>query len=551
MSKKSDPLRIQHGNEAAYILGYPSAEALRMARTRGNLPPGSYVQEGRRWFYLLDKFTNPSAEVHPKPSKRKRSPQPSPVSNNKETQLNPSHRSETMTGSTRCFYIIAGGTFEDITPHWSFASRAFGRVGVELTRRLNRLLPPSDRVMLIQTKMSLGLQVPSKAQAEIMERAGIETLLHNDDIEILVRYLTSLSTTRCIVLTSAVCDFAPKHLRIENTQDNTILHESTEFGKDVPRLDTGLFGNSDIRMSLEATPTEKIIRQIRRERKDIFVVGFKATTGKTKRECYIQGIDLLKSCSANLVLANDIREHHNLVVTPEEYPYNHATREDALDTLAQMIRDRTSLTFVRTEVVLPDRVNLEQLYMEQAIPTNFVPVLLHLIESGAFPVFRGATAGHFGCKILPMDHNFQRISSVRKADHNKVFEEGMVGIVGFDTGRILSSGGKPSVGENTQRAIYSKYGERVHSIIHVHCPLKKGSQIPEAFQKPFECGSKECATNTVDHMKEMRRGLYAVHLKGHGPNIAFHKDIPADEVIRFISENIELDKKMGGPLHGN
>lgn len=50
------PIRLRHGPKAAELLGYPSSEALRKARERGNLPEGSFYKEGRYWYYIVPKL---------------------------------------------------------------------------------------------------------------------------------------------------------------------------------------------------------------------------------------------------------------------------------------------------------------------------------------------------------------------------------------------------------------------------------------------------------------------------------------------------------------
>jgi hypothetical protein len=300
---------------------------------------------------------------------------------------------------------------------------------------------------------------------------------------------------------------------------------------------------------LELEPADKIVKSIRSERKDVFLVAFKATAGVSVEECYARGLHLLKSASANLVLANDVRNHHNIVVVPEEFPYVEKSRKHAVRTLCEMIRDRTRLHFVRTHV--RDETPADPLALERAgaIPQNFVPVLRHLIERGAFKPFRGRTSGHFGCRVLDPSLGYQRISSVRKVDHNRVLQDGMAKIYGIEDGKIVAGGARPSVGEHTQGEIYDTLGDQVHSIVHVHCPLREGANgIATASQRPFECGSVECGKNTAENLAEVEPGVFVVHLEGHGPNVAYRKDVPPERVILLIEKYFDLDDKTGGVL---
>ncbi|MGD9725354.1 MAG: hypothetical protein AB7V39_02945, partial [Nitrospiraceae bacterium] len=255
---------------------------------------------------------------------------------------------------------------------------------------------------------------------------------------------------------------------------------------------------------------------------------------------------------------NDVHNHHNMVITPEEFPYHGENRKDAIGLLCDMITQRTDHHFVPTVMVDHAVADPQQLHDDGAIPQNFVPVLKHLIASGAYKPFLNRTAGHFGCKVIDPNYIYERISSVRKVNHNNVFTEGMARIFSSGHDRIRAGGvGKPSVGEHTQRTIYAKLGDAAHSIVHFHCPLKAEAvatlvrqygKISTASQKDFECGSVECAVNTTNNMRLIADGVWAVHLEGHGPNIAFHKDVPASVVIALIDQFWNLSEKTGGPV---
>lgn len=412
-----------------------------------------------------------------------------------------------------------------VTPHFALCAPAFGRVGRELAERLT-----SRDVTLVRT--SMASREPDARERALFEAAGIERLETNDDLARLLDHLVADPETRCIVLAAAVCDWVPTTLQIGD-------QALSEFGKSVPRLQT-----SKGSATLDLAPSDKLIGRIRRERKDVFLVAFKATAGLEPQHTYAQGLRLLKTASANLVLANDVQRGTNVVITPEEFPYWAETRADALDQLAEMILARTQLSFVRTRVRDEPLVDPIALHAEGAIPANFLPVLRHVIAAGAFKPFLGKTSGHFGCVVSGKP--YARISSVRKVDHNRVLQQGMAPIYGYADGRIVAGGAKPSVGEHTQHQIYEALGEAVHAIVHFHCPTRPGVEVPRASQRAFECGSVECGDNTAKHMREIEPGIFAVQLEGHGPNIAFHRDVPAKRVIALIERCFDLADKSGG-----
>ena len=460
--------------------------------------------------------------------------------------------------SFKYIYIISGGTLQHVTPHFSLCAPAYGKVGKDLQLcfmrefQENPQYQDSYKVCTFFTKMAERENSHKNIEKDILNNIGLNHLETNQDIELLVDYLVTKEDTRAIILSAALCDFKPSELK--SSEGDTIR----QFGKDQKRLSSKL----DFEMKL--TKANKIIDRIRVNRKDIFLVSFKTTSGLSKKETYAEALGNLKRSSSNLVFANDIKNKHNGVITPEEYPYWSDTREEALQELVEMTMARISLNFDRTLVLDPDiRFDIGSYDHDQSptrIPLNFKEILQYLIDNKAFKAFNEKTSGHFGCRILETNFKINhegkflkamRLCSRRKMDHNTIMTKGNgLGVVyGKDSkGTILASGGKPSVGEHTQEAIYNKFGENVHSIIHFHCPIKKDSEVPTANQREFECGSKECGDNTVEAMTEIEPGIYASHLKAHGPNIAFHKDVDVSRLIKFIESNWDLASKTGGVI---
>lgn len=441
-------------------------------------------------------------------------------------------------------YVVSGGTMVHVRPHFSLCAPAYGTIGVQLAEALTqKLRDRSLDVVPIFTKMARTSTRLTGQTSDIVKDLG-DRGLHpetNEDLAALIRHLVSREDTRGIILPAAVCDWKPVAML-----GSTSGADEDLFGKDHERLST-----SDGEFSLRLAPTEKIVSSIRKERKDIFLVSFKTTAGKQAHETYTAGLTNLKKTSSNLVFANDITEEHNIVVTPEEYPYYCDTREDAVDLLAQMVADRTALDFVRTHVDPSDsHADLNTLHSERAIPMNFVPVLKHLIEKNAYKPFLGKTSGHFGCKVS--GRPYRRISSERKVDHNEVFNRGVVKIYGYDEdGRIKAGATKPSVGEHTQQQIYDELPE-ADCIVHFHSPFREGivpGTIPVREQAPYECGSIQCGQNTASGMKEVKPGIWAVHLRGHGPNIAFKSSVDPSEIISVIDQWWDPESAIGGVKH--
>jgi len=420
-------------------------------------------------------------------------------------------------------YVISGGTFVDVAPHLSLAAPAFGRVGRELAPALAEAfadLEEPAEVRLVLTRMAIGGADRDAAELALFKEAGIDDLRTNDDLGKFVDLLVEREDTRTIVLASATCDFAPTGLVPS-------YPFAAGFGKTGhPRL------SSDAPHTLSMAPTDKVIRRIRKTRKDLFLVGFKTTAGAAAEEQYVKGLKLLKTASCNLVLANDVRTGRNMVITPEQSRYHETTdRAAALEGLAEMIAQRSRLTFTRATVVPGEAVP----WTSPLVPASLRAVVDHCIERGAYKPFLNSTVGHFAVKV----DEGTILTSRRKTDFNRLDELGLVKIETSGPDTVIAHGFKPSVGGQSQRIVFAEH-PGMDCIVHFHCPTKPGSAVPLRSQREFECGSHECGKNTSDGLKPFGKVL-AVMLDKHGPNIVFSRDADPADVIRFIEANFDLE----------
>ena len=294
------------------------------------------------------------------------------------------------------------------------------------------------------------------------------------------------------------------------------------------------------------SPAAKLIGKIRKERKDIFVVGFKTTCGATSDEQYVTALNMLKANSINLVLANDTLTRNNMIVAPEETRYCETKdRNGALATLVEMTNRRSQNTFTRSTVIPGDTVP----WNSDEIPENLRKVVEHCIDRGAYKPFRGATAGHFAVKV----NDREVLTSERKHNYNNLREDGLVRIEydGFE--KVIAHGFKPSVGGQSQRIVFDEHPD-MDCIVHFHCPIKEEARSSWeqaeynmiASQAENECGSHQCGANTSRHLTPVAPSIKAVMLDNHGPNIVFSRDTDPQEVIDFIEDNFDLSQKTGG-----
>lgn len=392
--------------------------------------------------------------------------------------------------------ILGGGTFQPVRNHFSLSAPAFGTTA----RKLNQLIEGSE---LVLTKMA---DPNSK-------------LVTNEDVSDFIDTLLEDKSVSTIILNVAFCDF------------KAIPLEGIDNGFHAERLST-----ADGRFALLLEPTEKVIKKIRLNRPDIFLVGFKTTTNKSPEDQFLIGLKMMKGTKCNLVLCNDTVTRNNLIITPEESIYGQTTnRDECLNELVDIIKLRSNLTYNRSNFTASPSYDIKH-YTNQ----NFQKVIQFLIDNGGFIENNGNgfTPGHFCYRL---DEN-AFYSSQRKANHNLVFEEG-ISLVFVDTDKVTVFGRrKASVGAMSQHLMLKRYPD-YDCIVHTHNPLKEGSKIPVAEQRPFQCGSLECGLNTTNNLEDFG-GIKAVYLNKHGANILFKSNEDPDKVIDFIKQNIELGIKV-------
>lgn len=409
-------------------------------------------------------------------------------------------------------HILGGGTFSYVRNHLALAAPAFGETAKQLSKLVvdHPASLPYDAIYLHLTKMA----------------SHDSKLVTNEDVEHVVDEMIADPNTKIIFFNVALCDF-----------DGSI--NSVDSGKYADRLKT-----SEGHQMMMLRPAHKLIKKIRRDRKDIFLVAFKTTCNATETEQYIAGLNLLKENSCNLVLANDTGNHRNMIICPEEAKYSVTTnRELALSNLVDMALLRANLTFTRSTVIDAPSVD----WSDPEVPESLRQVVNYCIEKGAYKPFRGNTAGHFAVKVD--DKTF--LTSKRSTNFNDLDKIGLVKVISSGPDEVIAYGAKPSVGGQSQRIIFAEH-EDVDCIVHFHCPLKSGKPF-EAFpvrqQYAYECGSHECGQNTSNGLQEVWKGIKAVFLDEHGPNVVFHRNIDPKRVINFIETFFDLSQKTGGPVH--
>lgn len=480
--------------------------------------------------------------------------------------------------------IIGGGTNSYISNHLTLSAPAYGSTAKHLTVEFEAHKDNKMKVDLYLTKMASN---------------GTSEIDTPEDVEALVDKLVADPDTRVIIFNVAMVDYKPEQLDIEDAHGD-VLENIYDFGKYNRRL------SSKHDATLYLTPYKKIINKIRKERKDILLVGFKTTCGATKEEQFKKGLKLCKDASANIVFVNDVDKdriaaldeslkgldlfqgptygvgtydpklitpyisepkthcenekemleravselQNNGLVTPEESSYWYNTRDDALGGLVQMVLDRSHLHFTRSTVVDSETISWDS----EEIPNVLREVVDHCVAQGAYKTFtigdsKGTkgSVGHFAYKVNPTTF----LTSKRKSNFNELDKIGLVKVVTDGPDHIYAYGAKPSVGGQSQRIIFDMHPE-LDCILHFHSPLRQEYRNEFSIKSQFEveCGSHECGQNTAQGLTEYtldnNQKVYAVHLDHHGPNIVFNSGINPQLVIDFINKYWDLSRKTDG-----
>ncbi len=421
--------------------------------------------------------------------------------------------------SPRRIVILGGGTVMPVRNHLALCAPAYGATA----RALQTLFDAELGVQGLKDQYQVELALTKMADS----RSKLET---NDDVAAYVDQLVADPSVKAIIFNVALTDYKGQVGEVVS-------------GRHAQRLKT-----SEGDQTLVLTPADKLIGRIRRERKDIFVVGFKTTTDYESDAQYTRALELLKRNSVNLVLANDTVRRNNMIVAPEETRYCETTdRGEVLAFLAKMTVSRMQNRFTRSTVVDGRAVP----WRSEQVPQALREVVDHCIERGAYKPVLGKTAGHFAVKV----GDNEVLTSIRKTNFNQLDEVGLVRIESEGDDRVIAHGFRPSVGGQSQRIIFREH-EGLDCIVHFHCPVKPDAEdkalIPVKDQWPNECGSHECGRNTSRGLREVDLGdgdrLSVVFLDDHGPNIVFNRATPASKVMAFIDRNFDLASKTGGML---
>lgn len=195
--------------------------------------------------------------------------------------------------------ILGGGTFSPVRNHLAIAAPAFGTTA----RWLHEQLPNSD---LLLTKMA----------------DYRSSLITNKQVEEAIQPYLKEEALRCIIMNVALCDY--------DGQIGDVIS-----GKHAKRLQS-----RDGQQLMKLTPSDKIIANLKDNRKDLILVGFKTTTNFSKEEQIFAANRMGTGASCDLVLANDTVNRRNLLIANKNCLAESTNRAKILSALVHEINRR-------------------------------------------------------------------------------------------------------------------------------------------------------------------------------------------------------------------
>lgn len=202
--------------------------------------------------------------------------------------------------SKKRIVIIGGGTHVYISSHFAISAPARGSTACRLSELCQMRFNGDDAaaenhnkcdsIMEVWTYLTnmgggptMGLATHEFKRKYPGEKPTLKAIADfrpthldtNEDVSKLVDEITADDTTRIVFFNAAMCDWMPS---------------DPKAGKYAKRLKT----SEHPLLTVGLVPAHKIINKVRATRKDIFLVGFKTTTGDDDDAMYIAGLDLCK-----------------------------------------------------------------------------------------------------------------------------------------------------------------------------------------------------------------------------------------------------------------
>lgn len=187
--------------------------------------------------------------------------------------------------------VIGGGTFNHVSCHLALAAPAFGTTARKLAKIYHG---HGVEVELVLTKMA----------------DHTSSIVTNEDLAKKLVEIADDPDVDVVVMNAAVCDFS-----LDSPSQDARLSSSEDY----PVMLRGIQG--------------KLVKEFKRLRPDVVVVGFKTTHGAEWTTQLSKAAMSLESNGLDIVLANDVGTKNNMVLT-REGSFEQMSREHCLEYIA-------------------------------------------------------------------------------------------------------------------------------------------------------------------------------------------------------------------------
>lgn len=211
----------------------------------------------------------------------------------------------------KSIHIIGGGTVFHIRPHLSISAIAYGNTALQLAS-------------LCETHFDIGYEVVCHLTK--MANKGQGKLETNNDVKNLIDEICLNPNSSIIFLPVALCDFKGTVLESGNP---------TNSGKNEMRLKS-----REKDYLLKLTKADKLIGNIKYQREDITLIGFKTTSKADKNSMVELGQRLLVEASCDFVYVNDVVCRKNIFLSSQGFVSTmFDERLDCLSFLVKSVHD--------------------------------------------------------------------------------------------------------------------------------------------------------------------------------------------------------------------
>lgn len=398
--------------------------------------------------------------------------------------------------------VTSGGTevaIDDVRCLTNFSS---GTTGAQLAERM---LEEGHEVRYLCSRKA---KIPFEADLRIDPHKDIE--LEIARLRVVVDEYRAMSSRLTVDRSKDFHDYREKLLKLVSDPDTDVAVLTMAASDYGPEKVEGKISSSQKELTLKLTPLPKIISELKKSRKDIFLVGFKFLIDVPPDQLIETAYKSMLRDGQDLAVANVGRSGMRLgdmqtfIITIERGIVP-VTREELPLKLLKMIEERFSRSYYRTQqTVLPE------LPLAPGVAAEFNADVKRLSQLALFDSYLAGDRREFGfvAKRCPEGTLITgRGSSKSQADTSDLSL-----VTGLDeTQRVIqvsSTGKKASLNANIAHLIFSRRPE-IDYIVHAHIPLAEAVST-----------GRDSAPGTAEDWRSVEpavlSGANVIHQPNHG-----------------------------------